>query len=155
AIPFRRFMEMALYHPQHGYYRRSRPARESDPFGKAGDFYTAEQIQPVFGILVAERVRQLYRSMVEPRDFTIVELGAGRREMAEAFSEWTYVPVDLNGGELPPKFTGVVFSNEFFDALPVDAIVYEDGAFRELLVARQAGRFVWRTGGTAAPEVED
>ena len=29
-IPFRRFMEVALYHPEHGYYRRAR-----DPFGKA------------------------------------------------------------------------------------------------------------------------
>src|SRR6476620_9379219 len=38
-IPFRRFMEMALYHPEHGYYRRGR-----DPFGPAGDFYTAEQL---------------------------------------------------------------------------------------------------------------
>ena len=36
-IPFRRFMEVALYHPRHGYYRRQR-----DPFGVSGDFYTAE-----------------------------------------------------------------------------------------------------------------
>src|SRR5690242_16793189 len=84
---FRRFMEVALYHPEHGYYRRTR-----DPFGKAGDFYTAEQIQPVFGILMAARIRQLYRGMGEPADFTVVELGAGRREMAAAFSEWRYVP---------------------------------------------------------------
>ena len=43
-VPFRRFMEVALYHPEHGYYRRPR-----DPFGKRGDFFTAEQVQPVFG----------------------------------------------------------------------------------------------------------
>ena len=51
----------------------------------------------------------------------MVELGAGRGEMAEAFSEWNYVPVDLDAGDLPEHFAGVVFSNEFFDALPVDA----------------------------------
>ena len=134
-------MEVALYHPEHGYYRRPR-----DPFGKDGDFFTAEQIQPVFGILMAAHIRQLYREMGEPRDFTVVELGAGRREMAEAFSEWNYVPVDIDSGALPEHFAGVVFSNEFFDALPVDAVVYRNGAFREQRVALADGAFRWHTG---------
>jgi SAM-dependent MidA family methyltransferase len=148
-VTFRRFMEVALYHAEHGYYRRSR-----DPFGKHGDFFTAEQIQPVFGILMACRIRQLYREMGEPREFTVVELGAGRREMAEAFSEWVYVPVDLDSGRLPEKFRGVVFSNEFFDALPVEVAVYRDGAFREQRVAFEDGRFRWQTGGVVRDEVE-
>jgi SAM-dependent MidA family methyltransferase len=148
-IPFRRFMDAALYHPQHGYYRRAR-----DPFGKAGDFFTAEQIQPVFGILMAARIRQLYREMGAPRDFTVVELGAGRREMAEAFSEWRYVPVDIGSGALPEGVVGVVFSNEFFDALPVDAAAFRDGAFREQRVAFEDGRFRWSAGGPAPLEVE-
>ena len=148
-IPFRRFMDAALYHPRHGYYRRAR-----DPFGKAGDFFTAEQIQPVFGILMAARIRQLYREMDSPRDFTVVELGAGRREMAEAFSEWRYVPVDIGSGALPEGVVGVVFSNEFFDALPVDAAVYRDGAFREQRVDFEDGRFGWSAGGAAPLEVE-
>ena len=148
-VTFRRFMEVALYHPEHGYYRRSR-----DPFGKHGDFFTAEQIQPVFGILMAARIRQLYREMGEPLEFTVVELGAGRREMAEAFSEWAYIPVDLDSGRLPEKFRGVVFSNEFFDALPVEVAVYRDGAFREQRVAFEDGRFRWQTGGAVREEVE-
>jgi SAM-dependent MidA family methyltransferase len=149
-IPFRRFMEAALYHPEHGYYRRAR-----DPFGKQGDFFTAEQIQPVFGILMAARIRQLFRAMGEPRDFTVVELGAGRREMAEALSEWRYAPVDLDAGEMPSRFTGVVFSNEFFDALPVDAAIYSGGEFREQRVDFEDGRFRWRTGGPAGAEAVD
>jgi SAM-dependent MidA family methyltransferase len=149
-VTFRRFMEVALYHPEHGYYRHPR-----DPFGKHGDFFTAEQIQPVFGILMACRIRQLYREMGEPREFTVVELGAGRREMAEAFSEWVYIPVDLNSGRLPEKFRGVVFSNEFFDALPVEVAVYRDGAFREQRVAFEDGRFRWQTGGVVRDEVEE
>ena len=138
-IPFRRFMEVALYHPEHGYYRRAR-----DPFGKAGDFFTAEQIQPVFGILTAARIRQLYREMGEPEDFTVVELGAGRGEMAEAFAEWRYIPVEVGSGALPGKFRGVVFSNEFFDALPVDVAIFREGAFREHRVGWSEGRFVWQ-----------
>lgn len=149
AIPFRRFMETALYHPEQGYYRRPR-----DPFGKAGDFYTAAQLQPVFGILMAARVRQIHAAMGAPPDFTVVELGPGRGEMAGAFSEWRYVPVDV-GQCLPQSFRGVVFSNEFFDALPVEAVRFEDGVFRQQLVALEDGRFVWRGGERAAPEVED
>ena len=59
--------------------------------------------------------------------------------MAEAFSEWRYVPLDLDSGELPERFRGVVFSNEFFDALPVDVAVWREGAFREQRVALDDG----------------
>jgi SAM-dependent MidA family methyltransferase len=148
-VTFHRFMQAALYDPAKGYYRRAR-----DPFGKQGDFYTAEQIQPVFGILMAARIRALYHEMGAPSDFTVVELGAGRREMAAAFSEWRYIPVDLADGALPERFRGVVFANEFFDALPVHAVTYRDGCFRELRVAWD-GRFVWHTGEPAGEEIAD
>src|SRR2546421_13129931 len=85
-ISFHRFMDAALYHPEFGYYRRPR-----DPFGTRGDFYTAEQLQPVFGILIAERIRQLRERMGAPPEFTVVEAGAGRREMAEAFRDFPYI----------------------------------------------------------------
>lgn len=149
AIPFSRFMEAALYHTEHGYYRRAR-----DPFGKGGDFYTAGQLQPVFGILMAEHIRRIHGAMRAPEDFTVVELGPGRGEMAGAFSEWRYVPVEV-GAPLPPSFRGVVFSNEFFDALPVEAVRFEGGVLRRQLVAFEGGRFIWRGGERAEPEVED
>jgi SAM-dependent MidA family methyltransferase len=140
-VTFRRFMEVALYHPEHGYYRRA-----ADPFGKEGDFFTAEQIQPVFGILMAARIRELFQAMGEPRGFMVVELGAGRREMAEAFAEWNYLPVDVDAGNLPEQFTGIVFSNEFFDALPVDAVIFREGEFHVQRVAFHEGAFFWVTG---------
>ncbi|HLH19671.1 MAG TPA: SAM-dependent methyltransferase [Bryobacteraceae bacterium] len=150
-IPFRRFMEVALYHPEHGYYRR-RP----DPFGAQGDFYTAEQIQPVFGILIAARIRQLYRELGGPADFTVVELGAGRCEMAPHFAGWRYIPVEVGQDDaLPDTFAGVVFSNEFFDALPVDVAIFTGGAFREELVGFRDGRFEWTPGGEVCDEAED
>jgi SAM-dependent MidA family methyltransferase len=148
-IPFHRFMEVALYHPEHGYYRGTR-----DPFGKQGDFFTAEQIQPVFGILIAARIRELFRAMGAPNDFTVAELGAGRREMAEAFAEWRYIPVDLDSPAPPDRITGVIFSNEFFDALPVDAVTYEAGVFREQRVTFGDGRFHWSAGGIVGEEAD-
>ncbi|HEX8985560.1 MAG TPA: SAM-dependent methyltransferase [Bryobacteraceae bacterium] len=149
-LPFRRFMERALYDPQHGYYRKPR-----DPFGKHGDFYTAEQVQPVFGILMAARIREWFEELGRPDDFTVVELGAGRGEMAEALSEWRYIPVDLDGGAFPKRFRGVVFSNEFFDALPVDAAVRRADGFHERRVGWNGERFEWvEAGPVAEPAAE-
>jgi len=149
-ISFRRFMEVALYDPQCGYYRRPR-----DPFGRTGDFFTAEQIQPVFGILLAARVRQLYRALGEPADFAVAELGAGRGEMAEAFREWRYVPIEIGSGELPKKFRGVAFSNEFFDALPVEVAIGAGGGYCERRVSWRDGRFFWETAGPVSAAVAD
>jgi SAM-dependent MidA family methyltransferase len=149
-IPFRRYMELALYHPEHGYYRRQR-----DPFGGGGDFFTAEQLQPVFGILIAARIRALLAALGDPRSFTVVEVGAGRGEMAEAFTGMNYLPVEVDRGELPDSFEGCVFSNEFFDALPVEAAVCRSGEFRELLVGWNAERFVWAEGGRVDAEAQE
>jgi SAM-dependent MidA family methyltransferase len=148
-ISFSRFMEAALYHPQFGYYRRAR-----DPFGVAGDFYTAEQLQPVFGILIAQRVRMLSDRLGSPEDFAVVELGAGRGEMAEAFRDFRYIPVDLDTRELPDHIRGVVFSNEFFDALPVHTAVMRENTARELRVGVERDHFTWVEAGTAPEEVE-
>ncbi len=71
--------------------------------------------------------------------------------MREAFSEWRYVPVDVDRGALPARFTGVVFANEFFDALPVDAAVCRCGGFRQMLAGWDGERFTWVEGGPVAP----
>lgn len=147
-IPFRRFMEVALYHSEHGYYRRDR-------FGRAGDFYTAEQLQPVFGILIAARIRRLWRDMGSPADFMVVELGAGREDMRNALSEFDYVAVDIDRGVMPKSFTGVVFSNEFFDALPVDWLERCDGVWHEVLIDFAAERFVPVPGSAIAIHLPD
>jgi len=148
AISFHRFMEASLYHPEFGYYRRPH-----DPFGIRGDFYTAEQLQPVFGILIAERIRNLWQRMGAPEEFTVVELGAGRGEMAEALREFRYLPVDIGAGSLPERIRGVIFSNEFFDALPVHVAVMRGGSARELRVGLAGDAFAW-TEGAMPEEVE-
>ena len=149
-ISFERFMDAALYHPELGYYRRPR-----DPFGIHGDFYTASQLQPVFGILIAERIRNLWQCMGSPEDFTVVELGAGRAEMAEALREFRYVPVDSGAGSLPDRIRGVVFSNEFFDALPVHVAVMRQGAAHELRVDLGGRRIIKKKKGVAPKEVKN
>ena len=146
-ISFHRFMDTALYDPEYGYYRQPR-----DPFGKEGDFFTAEQLQPVFGILIAARIRMLFREMGEPSDFTVVELGPGRGEMTEALDPLRLVSID---GELPERLQGVVFSNEFFDALPVHRVVWVAGEPRESLVDWREDRFLWVNGPPVTGEIRD
>ncbi len=148
-ISFERFMELALYHPSLGYYRRG-----ADPFGRQGDFYTAEQLQPVFGRLMAAAIEDLHRELGSPEAFTVVELGAGRAEMAEAFSRFLYVPVDVDRGALPGRFTGVVFLHEFFDALPVHLAVASAGDYREMLVAADRDRFRFIEGPAVTADVK-
>src|SRR5690625_5409409 len=51
AIPFWRFMELALYAPGLGYYSAG-----ATKFGAAGDFITAPELGPLFAECVAEAV---------------------------------------------------------------------------------------------------
>ena len=148
-MPFREFMQAALYHPEYGYYGKAR-----DPFGKGGDFYTAEQLQPVFGILMAAEMRRLWTEMGSPEEFTVVELGPGRGEMADALADWRYVPVEA-ADALPEQIRGVVFSNEFFDALAVEAATVIDDTPRELLVGVEGDRLAWVTGERAPAAIEE
>src|SRR5438874_380394 len=70
-IPFTRFMELALYHPQHGYYGSGRAS-----IGRRGDFFTNVSVGSLFGKLLAAQFAEIWEKLERPRDFTIVEQGA-------------------------------------------------------------------------------
>ena len=111
-IPFARFMELALYDPTFGYYRK-----DPQPFGLSGDFYTAEQLQPVFGELMESFIARLAVKMQARGLLRVSRSAPVAREMAPALSRWNYRGYDLDGGELPSQMHGLVLANEFFDAL--------------------------------------
>src|SRR4029079_14518155 len=50
------FMELALYHPEHGYYSTA-PQRS----GKHGDFFTSVDVGPLFGELIAVQLEEMWR----------------------------------------------------------------------------------------------
>ena len=141
-MSFERFMDLALYAPGLGYY-----VRGDDPFGRRGDFFTAEQLQPVFGVLIAQFVASLRKRMGFPREFRVVEPGAGRGEMARALAEFSYAAVEALDGRLPKRITGVVFANELFDALPVGVAIRRGGAFLDRLVDVDGSGFRFVEGG--------
>jgi SAM-dependent MidA family methyltransferase len=164
-LSFRDFMEEALYHPEHGYYTSAR-----NPLGRAGDFYTSSDLDPVFGKLLAGKFQEMAATLeVPPESFTILELGAGRGLLARQILQhapFRYcilersaamrdrqrevlsgLPVEWTA-EMPERLTGCIFSNEFFDALPVHRVVRRNGVLRELYVT---GEFREIEGGLQEP----
>lgn len=83
-IPFVRFMELALYHPQFGYYMRA-PEQTSERIGWRGDFYTSSDVHPLLGQALAKQAEQMDRLLGGPTPFTVVEMGPGKGLLARHF----------------------------------------------------------------------
>ena len=83
-IPFSRYMELCLYHPQLGYY-----SRNAEQFGKAGDFYTSSDVHAVFGRLLARQFDEMWRALGSPETITLKELGPGRGLFAQDVLDWS------------------------------------------------------------------
>jgi len=87
VLPFRRFMELALYHPGSGYYASGR-AR----IGKEGDFFTSVSVGRIYGRLLASICKEAWERLDRPAACTIVEQGANDGSMAAdllgALREW-------------------------------------------------------------------
>ena len=133
-----RFMELALYDPTYGYYRRN-----VEPFGVSGDFFTAEQLQPLFGELLFTYASTLDASRLSRDDhFTVLELGSGRGELKEAFRDWTFVAHDWAGDKLPSTFSGLTIANEFFDALPIHVLRRRADGWAEMRVRFRGKEFL-------------
>lgn len=81
-IPFVRFMELALYHPQYGYYMRQPDNADQERIGWSGDFYTSSDVHPILGRAIAAQARQMDELLGHPTPFTIVEMGAGKGLLA-------------------------------------------------------------------------
>ena len=146
-LSFRDYMEEVLYHPQFGYYTSSAPR-----IGTEGDFYTSSDVDPIVGRLLAKYFLEISSGF---EDFTIVELGAGKGLLARdilsqhrfryrilerspsmrAHQESVLAGSGVEWVEsLPANLTGCIFSNEFFDALPVHRFVGRGGGVKEIFV---------------------
>src|SRR5204862_21841 len=70
-LSFRDFMEVALYHPQFGYYMQ--PA---SPAGKEGDYVTSPALSPVFSFALSLVVSEFVRFGTD-EVCSIVDIGCG------------------------------------------------------------------------------
>ena len=74
-IPLDKFIDLSLYSKKFGYYMKK------NPFGKKGDFITAPNISRLFSEIIAIWIISFWKNLGSPRNFNLIELGAGNGEM--------------------------------------------------------------------------
>ena len=79
VMSFSRFMELALYNRDHGYYRKSH-------IGKAGDYFTSISVGPLFGQMLAYFLAKQLATL--PGEIQIVEAGANDGALATDILTW-------------------------------------------------------------------
>lgn len=163
-------MELALYHPEHGFYSSGRAT-----IGRSGDYFTNVSVGPLFGRLLVAQFVQIWEQLGKSQNFVIVEQGAHHGDLArdvlgsirkshpEFFDVLRYEIVDplaplrdrqsqvlkdfenrvrwrQSLDDLEP-FAGIHFSNELVDSMPVHMIVSTGDGWREEFVALMDGKF--------------
>ncbi|MGY0613098.1 MULTISPECIES: class I SAM-dependent methyltransferase [unclassified Luteimonas] len=159
AIPFSRFMELALYAPGLGYYSAG-----STKFGRAGDFVTAPELGSLFAECVVEALAPPLRQL--GADSSFLEIGGGSGAFAEAalrhlatldalparyailepsadlrerqrerlharLPEALSARVEWLDRPFDEPWQGVLFANEVIDALPTPRFVIRGGEVME------------------------
>jgi SAM-dependent MidA family methyltransferase len=150
AIPFRDFMEMALYYPKLGYYTSAK-----EKIGKGGDYYTTPNLTSAFGEMLGKQLEEMWH-ILGGKKFTVVEMGAGSgllscdvleylKKNQALYSDLEYCIIEKSPalrkaqekrlGEAVRWYdsirelagmTGCIFSNELVDAFPVHLVVMEN-----------------------------
>ena len=80
-IPLDEFINLSLYNKDHGYYMKK------NPFGKKGDFTTAPNISRLFSEMIAIWIISFWQNLGSPKNFNLIELGAGNGEMMKILIE--------------------------------------------------------------------
>lgn len=162
-IPFASYMDLALYHPDHGYY-----TTKPSILGPDGDFITSPHLSHDFGQLLAVQFADMWHTLGQPDPFHLVEMGAGQGLIAadvltylqqyhpDCYAALTYTIIEKSFAlralqqerltdekiawttldELSPS-TGCFFSNELIDAFPVHVIEKHNNQLQEVYVTIQ------------------
>ncbi len=140
AVRFDQYMEIALYHPAGGYYRRPRMRVGTGP---ETDFYTASTSAPVFGDLVVAAATTLLGTR-DPHDFRFVEIGAepGCGILQGIEHPFSSYEVRAWGDTTEIDRCCVLFSNELFDAQPFRRFVKREAGWREVYVTLSSTGFL-------------
>ncbi|MDA0351855.1 MAG: SAM-dependent methyltransferase [Chloroflexi bacterium] len=185
-ITFARFMDLALAHPEHGYY-----SREQLAWGRDGDYETSPEVHPIFGYLWARQIEECWDRLGRPARFDLVEVAAGSGAFSAAILTWlrdrspdcfaaTHATLldghphrleaqrrTLRARNLPAQhrlladwlddadpISGVVISNEFFDALPIHLVERRGDALGEWYVEANGAGFRFAFGDASTPALD-
>lgn len=176
-ITFARFMNLALAHPDYGYY-----VSQGERAGFAGDFLTGPETHRIFGNTLARQVAECWDRLGRPATFVVREEGAGSGTLArdiidglleerpDVLAALCYELSDVSAARVADgldrlrgaghgdlvvpatnePFTGVLLANELLDAFPVHRLVIRDGEPRELYVTWRDGWFADEEGPVSA-----
>lgn len=168
-------MELALYHPEHGYYTSGR-----SPWGRDGDYLTAPTASRWYGATVAGLIARLAGAT---GPFRLIDLAAGngvflesvlaaagtgvsdmltgivaversparRREIGGRFAG-AAVPVEAVSAIRGDSVRAVVHASELYDAMPVHRVDGNAAGLRERTVVVAGDRLDWGSR-PAAPEL--
>lgn len=168
AVPFDLYMELALYHPLHGYYSTDRPR-----YGRGGDYLTAPTASEWYPRVLALLLRRLaegcgplrlvdvaagdgsfvagvHEALGPAAASTLVETTAVerspamRRRMSERFGGSAVSVVEALTAVRPRRTATVLHASELYDAQPVARAVGRAGGLAELWVAVAEGGLVWQ-----------
>ena len=176
------FMDLALYHPDSGYY-----ARASRRSGSAGDFVTSVDLGPLFGELLALQIAEMAQ-LLGPvgSPVTLVEAGAGDgrlshamlrglRKVAPRVCAHTHLHLversafaraaqhkvltawseqAMGSDTLPDEFEGIIVANELLDAMPVHQVTASDHGLREVHVTVDGDHLTTCTLEPSSPRLQ-
>ena len=146
-ISFARFMDLALYHPNGGYYTQA----YRKPYTQ--DFYTSPITHPSFGALITLQIFHFWKILGSPKNFIILEIGSGRGELADVIKHTSrqlpndfytaieYMKFDKlldpnfeQNQKFPHQITGCILSNELLDSFPVHRFEITNDGPKEICV---------------------
>jgi SAM-dependent MidA family methyltransferase len=161
-ITFVEYMELVLYHPNHGYY-----ASSAGRISESGDFLTSPHLADDFGEMIALQLYQMWQIVGSPQVFSIVEMGAGQGLLAAQILDYStrvdpdffrsidYLIVEVAPAmivvqqaklkDLPVRWcawteiedrsiVGCFLSNELIDAFPVHQVTIANHQLQEVYV---------------------
>jgi len=183
-ITFAKYMDACLYDPQHGYYTRAEQMPRRDYFtsvdaspifgrllarqfqemwvqlGRPAEFLLVEPGAGT-GALAAQILDFTAESFPEfygALQYVAVECSASRRIAAVAGSLALHLTAKHFAmvSDMPAQIAcGCIFSNEFFDALPVHRLVSEGDELREIYVGLGANGLCEQFGPLSSPELAE
>jgi SAM-dependent MidA family methyltransferase len=161
-VRFDQFMDLALYHPVHGYY-----SARMEAVGRRGDFSTSSTLDDSLGRALAHWIRAEAEAL-QLKHPTIIELGPGTGQLARTilrcFRPWEklrYQVVDVRTRSRASRrikrfklvrealsaagSIAILFSNEFVDAFPCRRFVRTGSGWDEIWIELQEGHWLERT----------
>lgn len=83
-ITFADYMQIALYHPDGGYYANAATPRQ----GWHGDYITSVEVHPFFAIAIGRHLAEMWDLLGQPDPFVVLEDGAGRGVLGSRIARW-------------------------------------------------------------------